>query len=583
MTKITQYKVDSFSPTAVGVPGEDKSGQIISAGVESVGKALAAREDTSNTLSAMDKFGSYQLQYEQNKLSLQSQFKDNPAGYAIAVKNMGDKLSGDVGKDMPGVAYQKFKSLTNSAVAQDIDNNVRWAFNRDSEIQLGKITSIKQNIALKAAIVASPEGLAEIMDDFNVVSAEARKFITAEADDKLTKTYKELAVKNAMYAQIYARPMGVYRDLEGGAYKNILTPEEITDFTSKARSALYNRAEDEQYRTMFMAQGKLLDFQDGIDKGTVSITDLINEREAANANKNQKDITGKPIINPEYIKGLDNLIDTVTYSRLRLPANKEAQKTALKNFDMKWEGYLQEKKEANQGPNEQDIGKELDMYSTLTGMYKDGTITKSDFDEKTAIMRTKLALRQGQVPRVKSFSDVVDQAGTVPTFWWRKPGNDVVSLGYQMIKDHVDNAYAANPTDERRDMKAQMLGQYHQIIQNQPDDVIKSLKSENEKKAWAHKLIFGGINAKGEQNPGIALANSSYKEPVSTTTYLPGDAVTKFGATKIFKGMNSSTGRPIWTLPPETVDKVVIINGRKFRVKGLTPNGDFALKEEPNA
>lgn len=580
--KITQYDVGSFSPSAVGVPGQDRSGQIIGAGIESIGKALAAREDTSNTLSAMDKFGGFELQYAQQKMDLQAKYRENPAGYATAVKDMSDKLVDGMSKGMPGGVFAKFKNLTTNAVAQDMDNNVKWAFNRDNEIQVGKITSIKQNIALKASTVSSAEGLAGVLADFTAVSPEARKFITADADEKLTKTYADLAKKNAMYAQIYARPMGVYRDLEGGAYKGILTPEEISEYTGKARTALYNRAEDEQYRTMFMAQGKLLDMQDGIDSGSVTISDLVNEREAAYANKDKKDINGKPIISPDYIKGLDNLMDTVMYSRLRLPANKETQKEVLKKFDTDWDAYLQEKKTSGKGPSEEDISKELGMYASLSSLYRDGTITKADFDEKTSIMRTKLALRQGQIPKVKSFNEVVDQAGTVPNFWWRKPGNDVVSLGYQLIKDHVDKAYSESTNDERQNLKAQMLSQYHQNVQSTPEEMMKGLKTENERKNFAQRLIFGGVNTKGERTPGVAVANSSYYDPSTARQYRPGDAMTRFGASKIFKGMNPDTGRPIWEIDPSSIDKTITIGNRNFKVKGLRHNGDFDLKEIKN-
>jgi len=563
--KITPYEVGSFSPSAVGVSQENQSGQIVSQGIAAIGKALIAREDASNTLEAMNQFGSFELAYQQKKIDLQKQYVNDPAKYPEAVRNAGLELADSMSGSMGSSSAKKFRQMTSSSLSQDVPNSMKWYFTRDSEIQVGKITSIKQNLALQASTVASAKDLEAIKVNFTKASTEATKLIDKESDTKLTEQYWKLAKTQAMSAQVFAQPMKLMRELEGGTYDKLLTPEEKLTWKNKARDAVYNRAIDDQYRTMFMAQGKLLDFQNGIENGTFTIADLVNEREAAYANRNKTDVTGKPIVSQEYIKGLDNLIDITLYAKQRVPGVKEARAASLKDFDTEWDQYLQEKKMSKQGPSEQDVEKELGMYAKLSGLYRNGDISKDDFDRHIAIMRTKLSLRQGQKARVRSFSEAIDQAGTVPTLWWRTPGNDVVSLGYQMIKSYVDTAYRELGTDERRDLKAQMLSQYHQKIQAEPEDNISKLATENERRQFASERVKGVLNEKGFRIGGIINTNVTYTEPETGKVYQIGDIGVKNGYKVRFTGKDPETGTPTWKFVPGQI--VTNANGQQGLVQ----------------
>jgi len=567
--KITQYEVDSFSKQAVGVPGENQSGQILAGGVSKLAAALQQRQDASDTLTAMSQFGDYQFEYQTKKIDLQKQFQNDPARYPEAVREMASKLSDQYSKGAPGGVAKKFREFTTRSLVGDTDELVNWSNRRDQEIQIANIQNVKQNIALNAANVTSAAGLQAIMGDFAATHEVAQKFITPEADAELTKKYKAMAVENAMHAQIYAQPMSVRRDLENGAYNGILSPEEIAAYTSKARTALYNRYEDEYFRNIFMAQGKLLDLQKGMDEGSVKITDLIVEREAARANVGKTDGNGNAMVSPDYIKGLDNLIDVTMYAKMKFPMAAADRKEVLKNFDTSWDEYLQEKKTKGQHATEEDGPKELSLYSQLSTLYKNGVITKDDFDAKTNIMRTKLSLKQGQSARVKSFSEVVDQAGTVPMLWWRKPGDDVLSKGYQMIKDHVEKEYSNLDEEGRRDLKAQMLSQYHDQILSTPEGIIKGQKTEQEKSNFAHGLIFGRATEQGRTS-GVLHANAQYSE--SGRTYRPGDISVANGVSKKFLGMEN--GKPKWHF----VEGQIITNTRGQKAKVLA-DGTFEVIE----
>ena len=594
--KIDQYEVGSFSPSAVGTPGQDKSGQILATGVEAISKALMVREDTSNTLSAMNKFGEFQLQHEQNKLKLQQQYQADPTEYATAVKTMSDKLSDDMSKGMPSGVFQKFKNLTTSATAQDADNNVKWAFARDNEIQIGKITSIKQNIALKASTATSAEGLANIigrMDpvtggytggDFAAVSAEATKFITPEADKKLTDEHRKLAIEFNLDAQLMSRPLSLKADLEGGAYKGVINPDIIKSYSDKARNALINRAIDDQYRTLFLAQGKILDFKNGLDDGSKTIVDVIAEREAANANRGKKDINGDPVVSPGYIQNLDTLIAGATQSTLRTPKGKEANKAALDTFDRQWEGYLLGKKDAHETPSPKDLEKELEVFASLRQNYLSGAISKNQYDEKFNLMETRHKLDKKNIAGATPFNQAIDQAGVVESWWGmvHGPGKDVVSQGYQMIKDHVDKAYPELPETDRRDLKAQMLSQYHQAIKATPEDFLNAPKTDNERRAFAQRLVYGGVNAKGEQMPGIIRANSSFSDGVSAKRFQVGETVPEMGVPRVYLGNDPSTGKPKFELAPGILNSIQTIRGHKIKITGLDSEGHILKTDVKN-
>lgn len=570
--KIGEYEVTSFSPQAVGVPQQDRSGQIIAAGMESLGKALADRQTTSNNLSAQEKFGEFEFNYQQKKLDLQRAYADKPGEYPAAVKKMSDDLSDSMGKDMPGGVFAKFKQLTNNSSIQDMDGNAKWAFARDNEIQVGKIGAIKQNIALKAATVNSPEGLKGIFADFAAASLESTKFITAESDEKLTTAAKKLAITYALDAQLMSRPMGLKTDLEGGAYNGLIEQDIITSYAGKARNAIYNKAIDEQYRTLFKAEGKILDFQKGIDDGSVTIVDLIAEREAMNANRKKVDALGQPVVSPGYVRNLDSMIDALTQSRLRSYTGKQARESALTEFDRDWDKYLQVKATDMKPPDFKDLDKELEIYSKLRDQYSQGVIDKNDFDQKVAIMNTKYQLKKGSIAGAKPFDQAVDQAGMVAGFWGPRPGNDVVSLGYSMIKDTVDKTYPELSVDERRSLKAQMLAKFHQTVVATPAESLSEQKTEEDRKNFAHKLVFGGVTPEGGQTPGIAQTYSSYKAP-DGRVFKVGDTDTDpLGGVKTFAGRSRTTGKPVWFLPPAMKDKQVTYNGRKYKAVSIDTN-----------
>lgn len=583
--QITPFIAGKFAAQAVGVTNPDQAGQILAEGVRNIGRAIALREDVTTSMEATARFGEFQLDYETAKRRLYDQFKDNPLEYPQAVKGMSEKLIDKYSVGMPDKLNQKFRRISTASVASDSGATVKTAFNRDNEIQVENILTSYQNIALRGPMTESPEQFADTLDGFDFVSSIARKLIDPKADAELKARYKKTFIKNAMMSQINSSPAKVLRELTGGAYKGVLSPDDVSIYSTKARTAVHNRAEDDLFRSLYLAQGRLLDLTQQIDNRQISISELITEREAAWANRNQKDVNGRNIISPSYIKGLDNLIDQVTFSRLTVKQNVEARKASLKKFDRGWEEYLTEKKQEGEVANEEDIDRQIGIYTELSDLFHQGTITKADFDEKVSIMRTKLSLKKGGVTRIKSFTEVIDQAGTVQWGWWRREGGDVVSLGYQMIKEYVDKAYSTSSEEDIRDLKTRMLSQYHQAIQNTPEETFSDLTTKAERSAFAKDLVFGKATESGTRSPGVVSRNMSFLDAKTNRRLYAGDTLSQFGVEKMFVGLNPETGRAIWKLPPESRDKVIKLpNGRVYTVVDIDSiSGEFQLRPVQDA
>lgn len=567
--QITEYEGPAFSSAAVGVPGKDQSAQIIAQGVVNVGKALAQHQDASDDLSAMSTLGDFQVAYANQKLELQQKFRDAPSGYAEATRLAASKLADQYGKKLGAGAQQKFRQLTTSVLAQDADNLVVWSARRENEIDVGNILNIKQNIAIEATTVNSAEGLRAVLMKFPVASVAAQKKISPESDGELTLRYAKLAKENALMSQIEAQPAKVLRDLKGETYKDILTPDEVTSYITKARTAIHNRAEDDFYRRLYTAQGEVYDLQQKVDAGEITPAELITRRQAAWVNKDQKDANGNPIFSPAYFSALDNLLAQMLHTGMTLPPEQaEQRKNALQTFDSDWEQFLAEKKQAGGGPAASDVEEELAMYAKLSDLYGKGVIDKADFDTKVDVMRTKLALRIGKSPVVMSFNQALEEAGK--SRWFRDSSNDVFVYGYRYIKDYVDKAYTTLDPTSKQELKAQILAQYTQQVKSLPENSWKGIKNDIAKQTLAHDLVMGD----GKTRVGVLARFSVYVDPDTQKSLFVGDEITKNGIIKVFSGLNPETGQPMWRLPEYKVNQVISTPNGLVEITRFDNNGN---------
>jgi hypothetical protein len=401
-----------------------------------------------------------------------------------------------------------------------------------------------------------------------------------DVDQKLTDDAWKAAQKFALDAQLNSRPNALKAELDGEAYNGLVDPGVIKTYSDGARNAIINRAFDDQYRALFLAKGKVYGLLEGLDNKSVNIVDLIAEREAIFANRKKLVTPEQQATNTAYLENLDAVISTQT--RAMAKASPEKAKTILSEFDRKWEEYLLAKRDAGIEPDISDLNKELELQRDLQIAYNEGAIKLNEFRDKVAIMTTRHHAAGDSISGAMPFNEAIDKAGAISGWWVRTKGNDVVSSGYRMIKDHVDRAYPELLPEERRDIKAQMLSLYHQKVLATPEETMKNLKTQNQWDDFARPIIQGGMNSKGEMVPGIVQQNSVYKDPRNLKEYHLGDVATQNGASKIFLGL-SDTGKPKWAISPESVGKPINIRGTNYTVQGVDSEGEFMLKRVKNA
>jgi hypothetical protein len=559
MPKITQYNAPNLSPQAVGTPGTSRVGEIIGNTISSLGEMISKREEASNKLSAYQRFGDFQFEYGAKKIAMQQEYADKPLEYPAAVRKLATDMSSEFGKSLNGRAYQHFKGLTDAAVAQDSEALSTWAFHRDNEIQVGKFTDIQNSTAIRATTATGADGLRKIKNDLIQGQTVAGDMVSRGFSQKVTDDAWKSAQKYALDAQLVARPNSLKADLDGGAYNGLIDAELIKKYSDGARNAIINRVFDDQYRTLFMAKGKVGDFISGLDSGQTTLVDLIAEREAIFANRKKLTTPESQATNQAYLENLDALIAGQTQATAKTPLGAEQRKSVLEDFDRKWDGYLISKSAENKRPDISDMNKELELYRDLQQAYNSGIIDRNSFQDKVAIMTTKHNISKKAIAGAMPFDQAIDKAGAVSGWWLWTKGNDVVSAGYRMIKAHVDSTFPELLPEERRDIKAQMLSQYHQRVLATPPDILKGLTTQDQWENFARPIIQGGVNGKGETIPGLAQANTFYRD--TTGQYSIGDVKKENGYAKRLVGVEK--GVPKW----QYLEGQIIVNSNgKFKV-----------------
>jgi hypothetical protein len=569
--KITEYQQGAFSKQAVGTPGVDKSGAIIGQGIESIGDALIKRQEASDNLTAMDRFGEYEFQNTQKKFELQKQYQNDPMKYATVAKEESLKLADEFTKGMSGGAARRFKQLSAGSIAQDMEGNAKWAFARDNEIQVGKITSIKQNIALKASAVASPQDLLAIKGDFAAVSPEAQKFISKEEDDKLTKSHWELAKKYAIDAQLRNRPNQFKAELDAkdSPWKDLLDSTEIKVASDQARNAIQNRKIDDIYSSLSSAEGETLDLVKRIDDRSVNLVDLIAKREATAANLGKANTPEVREIMQKHVAILDALLASQTRSMERTDIGKEAKKATLDKFDRDWESFWTEKRDVGKKPDVADLTKELDLHRSLINARNTGAISPNDYNEKFAMLTSKKQLEKKDVGGALPFDQAIEQAGAMPAWYEFWKGKDVLSMGYQEIKSRVDQQYPELAPEERVKVKAELFSQYHQRVKDIPPEQLVGAQNEMQRKAFVRSILLGGTNSAGKEVPGILQRSAFFQDQFTKNQYWVGDSrKDPFGNETVFRGKDSS-GQPLWKFKPNSTIKTA--SGTTLRTNA---NGD---------
>lgn len=436
MAKITNYDPGSFSPAAVGVPGRDRSGDILASGINDLGKVLMQREDNANSISAMSRFGDFQYEYISGKEKLQGDFRDKPKEYPKAVKAFSDKLISDLTKTMTPGVVRKFTALVTSHVAQDMDNLVGWAVNRENEVIIGDIHNSYQNGALAAEKARTPQQLKDALIMIDAVSKLSQTFVAPATDIAWKERYKNDAVQNAIDARIVDDPVGLYNDLASGRYDDILTTTQIKRALPVTKTAIINNAILDQYKNITSAAVEISQLHEALNDGEITVSEITRRLEVAELNKNTMDVNGQPIISDNYIRGLSALRDIALNQR---KFSSEDEQAFSADFERRWDMFLANRPK-HKTASPADYDEAIGLYADLIEARRDGLIREDTFQKKKKILDTRLtsALNpagKGAKYRSASLSEALANAGKYG--WFNNP-RDIYSTGYTIIRDYIN-------------------------------------------------------------------------------------------------------------------------------------------------
>jgi hypothetical protein len=532
----------SLSPSAVGTPQADQSGQILAEGVQNFAKGLMVREDKVNTLAATARYGDFNAAYTRNKADLQLQYKDNPAGYDGAVKAMSGKLVAEHAKTLSVGVAQKFREIVFPMLDRDRDNTINWSIQQEKDNVLGSITKSYGDVELDAEAQISPQGLAQSLGYLEFVHNQSAHFLNTSVNLQLKTKTRAAAIDNSMQSRILDNPGLLFGDLDRGVYDNMLTPGEVKKYQAQAHDAQINRIPRAQYQAFKTASVALSEAVEGVQNGTLSVGEISRTIATYKLHAGEKYPDGSPVIPDELISGLESLRQA-SLRNIPLPKIERDMnaKVALAEFDTRWDAFQTDR--TNRG-SVKGAREETLLYAQLLNMYQNGTIPPDEFQKKKNIMDTKIVSRTGNklagMPLEEAFKKA---AGTHPLFTFLND-DDLYTAGYTMITEQVNRDKSLSP-EQKAKYKDQYFLTYLQEVAKYPADQIN--KMQNPMTVATH-ILHGKSGEPGLFKRMIVYAHPETKEPL-----IYGQVTTRHGQTKVFLGLDDK-GLPRWGTPKNTLE-----------------------------
>ena len=546
MGKIQEYDVGSFSPQAVGVPGEDKSGQILASGAMSLGKAISAYEDKSNSLSAMTKFNDFRFRYENIKVGLQEKHRNEPGKFVEELRKEEQTLNDTVTKSMPGGELEKFKQIRTSFQGQEIDSVVGWAAKRDLDIKVDKVKSLYGDLSVASEGTSTPEELKALLGDPNTATetehslAGANKMAVGVLDPSGIQALDVEAKKNLidthLDSRVHVDAARVYDDLQRGKYNGIVPAHTISRYTTIAKTAMINNAILEQYRNLATGSVEVAETHDKIVSGEITVGDVNRKIQWAELHKNDLDANKEKVISDNYLRGLYANRDIALGLRpLTQKEVSEQSKTADTDFERRWFNYLAGRKRKGK-PSPADYDDVIGLYADLEENFLSGTITSSAYEDKRKLMDNKLKSELNKGGTSASLSEALSKAGKY--HFWDNP-RDVYAVGYEMVEKHLKEQRPDLTPEERLRYREQYLLAYTQKVNAIPE----GQRDVRNKEQFAIDALYGNAS-KGI--PGVFEQLGVYKHPETKAPLMFGQKTRLAGQEVQFIGINPKTGKYRW-------------------------------------
>jgi hypothetical protein len=543
MGKISQWQSRQLASSAVGVPSQDRSGEIIAQGlqqgVQGIASVLGERKALADDLAADVHIAEYSMAYGEAKGKAMTLYRDKPEALPKAVHDHGQKLIEDFSSKMePGVA-ENFRRKASAFITNDTSNSLSWARQRDQEIIVGNIQKGFNNLELASQNAKDPTTLKNVLTAIDNHAVKAQNFIDFNSANTLKDRTTKAAKDNAIQGLISVSSKQAVQALESGEYlKNgALTPSENSAYLRVAKTAAITDASIEQYRSIYSSGAQLSDMATRLGEGTLSISEINLQLEWAKLHENDTDINGEKVIPDGHITGLESLRDIALKQDYRPAAQKASDSlVARKEWETHWTKILMDKP-AKGAKGYNDV---IGTYAKALKAYQNGVLSDKDFATAKKILDTKLRASAKGKPQA-SLGEALENAATKRlNFWeaWDKQ-ESIYDQGYRLIGEKFKNRTDLSAADRQRQVE-DLLVKYTEHVDNMTEEQRNSIQNTEK----AAKDILEGTEKDGKISQGL-FDRLMVIKTADGAIYQRGQIIQRNGGAFLVD-LDKTTGKPIF-------------------------------------
>lgn len=547
MGKISVYQSRQLVSSAVGVPQQDRSGEIIAQGVmqgaQGVIGLMAERKAKATDLETDVKMSDFSMAYGEAKGRAMTLYRDKPEAFPKAVRDHGAQLIEDFASKMePGVA-ESFKAKASSFITSDTANSMQWSRQRDQQIIIGNVEKGYNNLELTSQNARTPEALKNVLTAIDAHSVKAQNFIDFSSDNALKTRTKAAAKDNALTSRILSDSRGMVSALESGEYKDVLEPQEISKYLKMAKTAAIYDATVEQYRSLTTSGAQISDMSARLKDGTLPVTEINLQLEWAKLHENEVDINGERVVPASYVEALENMRDIKLKQDPRTAEQKRADAAEYtKTWQTAWSKYLYEKPDKKAGVK--DYNDVISLYTKALRANQNGILNDAQFAGVRKILDTQLKASMGSKNMSVGITEALNNAATKQLNLgdqWFNTKENVYSAGYKQIGDYFKKRTDLPIADKQRQTE-DMLIKYTETLDAMPQE--QKDRIQNAEKAAAD--ILNGYNKEGKISPGLFDRLTVIRNAKTGEIYQKNQIIHRNGGAYMVVGNDPNTGEPLF-------------------------------------
>lgn len=516
--RIPTKTAETLASSAVGVPQQDRSGQIIGAGIASFGEALQKREAEKNELDGTIHASTYQQEVTKRREELQRTHRNDPMKFPELMAAEENKIAEQLGTGLSSGVYDTFKNKVTRLQASSRTEDVKWAYAADTELIKGKINKLYIDEAVRAETVQSKEGMLAVRKRIDLINEKAGTWYRPDTVAGLDQTYWGQAQNSFAAVQMETRPVQFLRELQSGQLDEIFSdnPAKKKALMTQAFNAAVFRQKTMDLVNALSGAAELADIDDQIMNGSVDPADLARRVDMAEMSRGVIGPDGVPIATDEYIEGIKNrqkalyIISNAKTNSLT-KAQSKSKSDALKK---QWTDTTLETYRGGPlgGDPTADTVKMLKVYNEAFLARNTGELTPEDYNDIKTLFDTKTTIA---IPGTKKKRTTMTKQELIANAgkrgWFEDRSTDVYHRGWKRIKAEI--SALSLPEDVKQDKTLRAMAAFARSVQMMEE--VPTTEDEMNKTIERIWVGSAGDKAKGKGAlPGLRNAIFDAVRPV---------------------------------------------------------------------